>query len=119
MSNRKKKDAECCLGLKDLISVKLFKALGDPNRVSILSKLVECCCPTNVSEMAKCCPVDVSVVSRHLATLKEAGILEAQKKGKEVYYSIRAKELAEALRGIADMIESCSCTMEGKEESDE
>jgi len=118
MSNRKKKENSCCPGLKDLISVKLFKALGDPNRVAILSKLVDCCCPSNVSEMAKCCPVDISVVSRHLATLKEAGILEAKKKGKEVYYSIRAKELAEALRGIADLIESC-CAGERKEESNE
>jgi ArsR family transcriptional regulator len=118
MSNRKKKENECCPGLKDLISVKLFKALGDPNRVTILSRLVECCCPSNVSEMAKCCPVDVSVVSRHLATLKEAGILHAEKKGKEVYYSIRAKELAEALRGIADLIESCGAA-ERKEDSDE
>jgi DNA-binding transcriptional ArsR family regulator len=50
--------------------------------------------------------------------LKEAGILHAEKKGKEVYYSIRAKELAEALRGIADLIESCGAA-ERKEDSDE
>ena len=36
---------------------------------------------STVTEAAGCCPVDLSVVSRHLATLKEAGILQADLNG--------------------------------------
>jgi len=63
--------------------------------------------PQTVSEVAGCCPTDLSVVSRHLATLCDAGILEAEKPGKEVYYSICYLELATTLRAMADAIESC------------
>jgi len=85
----------------------MFKALGDPNRVALLSTLAECCAPCSVSEIAKCCPVDLSVVSRHLAILRDAGILEAKKKGKEVYYTVCSGALVDTLRKIADAIESC------------
>ena len=65
-----------------------------------------------VSEAAECCPVNISVVSRHLAMLRDAGILHAQKRGREVYYSVRYPELAATLRAIADAIEAC-CPPEG------
>ena len=84
-----------------------FKALSDPNRIGILTRLTECCGACTVSEIAECCPVDVSVVSRHLAMLRDAGILEARKAGKEVHYSVRYSALADSLRQIADAIDAC------------
>ena len=63
--------------------------------------------PSTVSEIASCCPTDLSVVSRHLAVLREAGIVEAQKRGKEVYYSVRYPELTARLRDLAESIEAC------------
>jgi DNA-binding transcriptional ArsR family regulator len=51
--------------------------------------------------------VDLSVVSRHLGILKKSGVLKAEKKGKEVFYSINSKELVKSLRSIADFIENC------------
>lgn len=98
---------DCCSGLEELLLPRMFKALGDPNRVSILIRLAECCAPCSVSEVADFCPVDLSVVSRHLAILREAGILEAQKRGKEVYYTVCSQTLVDTLRSIADAIESC------------
>jgi ArsR family transcriptional regulator, arsenate/arsenite/antimonite-responsive transcriptional repressor len=99
--------ATCCKNLRRLLSPKLFKALCDPNRISILVRLAECCSPCTVSEIAGCCPINLSVVSRHLAQLREAGILLAQKRGKEVRYSLRSQELVQTLRSIADAIERC------------
>lgn len=61
-----------------------------------------------VSEVAKCCEVDLSGVSRHLNTLKDGGVISAEKVGKEVRYSLNGKSLAKALRDLADFIESCS-----------
>ena len=60
-----------------------------------------------VSDVARCCPVDLSVVSRHLKILRQAGICEATKQGKEVHYRIRVKELAAVLRNIAAALEDC------------
>ncbi len=97
----------CCEPLGSVLSPRLFKALCDPNRVAILARLAESCGPSTVSQVAECCPVNLSVVSRHLAQLRDAGILHAEKRGKEVHYSIRAEELVSTLRAIADAIERC------------
>ena len=63
--------------------------------------------PTTVSEVATCCPTDLSVVSRHLAILRDAEILEASRRGREVRYRVRYGELARTLRRLADALESC------------
>ncbi len=39
--------------------------------------------------------------------LRDAGILSAEKRGKEVYYSVCYGEVVTKLRAIADAIESC------------
>ena len=107
MSKRPRRDAGCCAGLGSVLSPKLFKALCDPNRLAILVRVAESCAPATVSQIAECCPVNLSVVSRHLAQLREAGVLSAEKRGKEVYYSARAEELVRTLRAIADALERC------------
>ena len=98
---------QCCSGLDSLLEARFFKALCDPSRIALLIRLAGCCEPSTVSETAKCCPTDISVVSRHLAMLREAGIVEAKKRGKEVYYTVRYSELAATLRAMADAIEAC------------
>lgn len=90
-----------------MLTPRLFKALCDPSRLAILARLAEACAPCTVSEIAKCCPINLSVVSRHLAQLRDAGVLCAEKRGKEVRYAVRARELAETLRAIADALEHC------------
>jgi len=90
----------------------LFRALGDPNRVALLVRLAEIGRPCTVSEAAGCCPTDISVVSRHLAMLRDAGILKAEKRGREVYYSVRYAELVSTLRQMAEAIEGCCRTPE-------
>ncbi len=105
MSRTNRKSACCNLG--DVLQPRFFKALGEPNRVALLATLAQCGRPCTVSEMAECCPINVSVVSRHLAMLRDAGILDAQRQGKEVYYSVRFPKLIETLRSIADALETC------------
>ena len=58
-------------------------------------------------ELAGCCPVDLSVVSRHLRTFREAGVVEARKQGKEVLYRVRFDALVAILRNLADALEGC------------
>lgn len=97
----------CCSGLQDQAAPSLFRALCDPTRVSLLVTLARCRCELTVSQVAECCPIDLSVVSRHLATLRQAGVLESEKRGKEVYYKVRQGALVNALRAIADEVENC------------
>ena len=105
--NGKSTSRSCCRDITGLMDHKLFKALCDPTRVAILCRLALGRRETTVSQAAGCCPTDLSVVSRHLATLRDAGVLHAEKRGKEVYYSVRCTEFAATLREIADAIEAC------------
>ncbi len=107
---RKSKRLPCCPGVEEVFEARFFRALCDPCRIGIMTRLARADGPQTVSEVAGCCPTDLSVVSRHLATLRDAGILEAEKRGKEVYYSVRYPELAATLRAMADAIEGCCRT---------
>jgi ArsR family transcriptional regulator len=116
---KQKNETNCCPELSDFLSAKLFKALSDPNRLSILERLVSMGKAQTVSQVSACCPVNISVVSRHLALLRDAGILQAEKKGKEVYYRVRVKPFSTWLRELADALEACcpdgECTIQGDE----
>ncbi|UCD30034.1 MAG: winged helix-turn-helix transcriptional regulator [Planctomycetota bacterium] len=110
MSNQeptKSENCQCRQDLGELFDHRFFKALCDPGRIALLVRLANCSEPCSVSQIAECCPVDISVVSRHLAMLRDAGILDAQKRGKEVYYSVRCSELAKLLQTMADAIKAC------------
>jgi ArsR family transcriptional regulator len=93
--------------LDEALPLDLFKALSDPSRLAVLAELATCTPPCTVGRISECCPTDMSVVSRHLATLRAAGIVEAHRSGKEVHYRLSTSALAKTLRSIADAIETC------------
>jgi DNA-binding transcriptional ArsR family regulator len=99
-------DRGCC-GIPGIPNSRFLKAVSDSTRLRILAHLVETQSPQTVSEIANNFPIDVSVVSRHLAILRNEGILLAVKQGKEVYYSVRYEFLSSIFRGFANAIESC------------
>ncbi len=100
--------ARCRRPLGEILKPRFFKALADPNRIALLDRLTKHKKRCSVSEMAECCPVNLSGVSRHLAMLKEAGVLKAERKGKEVYYTIDCREIISNLREMAAALEA-SC----------
>lgn len=108
-----KQAAACCGPLDELLDPELFKAFSDPTRVSLLACIAKCGRGCSVGEVAECCSVDFSVVSRHLALLARSGVLEATKRGRTVFYSVRYSELCGSLRALADAIERCCPTSEG------
>ena len=101
--------AACRPALAALLDPKLFRALGDANRLTLLLRLAACGKPCTVSELNTCCPVDLSVVSRHLAILRDSGALESTRRGKEVYYRVRFETLVPLMRDIAAALEMCRC----------
>ena len=102
-----KRPVACCAGLQDLLAPKLFKALCDPRRLALLVRLAEAGEPCTVSAVADGSGVDLSVVSRHLAILREVGIIQCEKRGKEVWCVVQTRAVAKILRDLADALEAC------------
>ena len=100
----------CCEAIGEVLEARLFKALCDPTRLTILADLAQAPGPRSVGQIAAGLPVDISVVSRHLALLKEAGVLAAERRGKAVYYGVRYDGLADTFRAIAGALEACCPT---------
>ncbi len=66
---------------------RIVKALAHPTRLFIvdtLAKAEHCVC-----ELTEMVGADTSTVSKHLALLKGAGIVEDEKRGTMVYYRLR------------------------------
>jgi ArsR family transcriptional regulator, arsenate/arsenite/antimonite-responsive transcriptional repressor len=107
-----KQAAKCCNPVDDLLDPALFKALGDPTRLKLLACLAKCGRACSVTEVAECCSVDFSVVSRHLAALEKAGVLQSVKNGRVVSYTVRYQELSRTLHDLANAV--CACCPDGK-----
>jgi ArsR family transcriptional regulator len=66
---------------------KVMKALAHPTRLFIVDQLANG--PRCVCELTDMVGADVSTVSRHLSVLREVGILDDDKRGNQVFYSLR------------------------------
>ena len=99
--------SSCCPGLEQHLRPDLFRALGDPTRLILLTRLAVASESATVNQLADCCGVHLSGVSRHLALLRDAGVVHSEKQGREVLYSLNRKQLTGTLRGLADAIDTC------------
>lgn len=100
--------AACARPVDGLLDPTLFKCLADPTRARIFSCLVKCGRPCAVGEVAECCAVDLSVVSRHLQQLARAGLLDVARSGRTVSYEVRYEPLVRTLRALAAAVEECA-----------
>ena len=74
-----------------------FKALADPSRVAIVNRLAateECC----VCDLTGAFDLSQPTISHHLRLLREAGLVEASRRGTWAYYRLIPEAVAE-LRG--------------------
>jgi ArsR family transcriptional regulator, arsenate/arsenite/antimonite-responsive transcriptional repressor len=90
-----------------VLDPEFFKALSDPTRLKLLACLAKCGRMCSVTEVAECCSVDFSVVSRHLSMLADAGVLRSHKEGRTMFYQVQYEHLSDSLRALADAIENC------------
>ena len=65
----------------------ILKALAHPIRLYIVELLSSG--EKSVCEIDEKLHIDVSTVSRHLSTLKKAGIVKDEKRGNQVFYSLK------------------------------
>jgi ArsR family transcriptional regulator len=67
---------------------RIIKAMSHPTRLFVVDELFRhgehCVC-----ELTEMVGVDMSTISRHLAILRSAGLIEDEKRGAQVYYRAR------------------------------
>ncbi len=78
---------------------KIFKALGHPSRLLMAEALSHG--PLCVCELQELVGADMSTVSRHLSVLKGADIVADEKRGQNVYYSLKLTCLSQFLSGTS------------------
>jgi DNA-binding transcriptional ArsR family regulator len=82
---------------------KVFVALGDEHRQRILLTF-EKGERLTVGQIAEVSTLSRPAVSHHLKILRAAGVLEAEKSGKEVYLRVNRAMLEDALRNVLDYV---------------
>ncbi len=85
-------------------AAEILKTIGHPIRLSVLQSL-EAAEPKSVSEIQADLGMDVeqSLLSHHLIKMKDRGLLQSEKIGMNVYYSITDRHILK----IFDCMESC------------
>jgi ArsR family transcriptional regulator len=82
--------------------VALLQALGHPTRMAILRQLADCA-EVCACDFAMCCDVSQPTISHHLRILREAGVVEAERRGTWIFYRL-LPAAAERLRTLATEI---------------
>ncbi len=81
---------------------KVFKALAHPTRLFFVHELSRG--PRCVCELTEMVGADMSTISKHLSVLKAAGIVADEKRGQQVYYSLRMTCVAGFIDCVDDFI---------------
>lgn len=66
----------------------LFKALGDPHRLTILATLARAEDEVCVCDFTSALPMNQPTVSHHLRILRDAGLVTWERRGTWVYYRL-------------------------------
>jgi DNA-binding transcriptional ArsR family regulator len=80
----------------------VFSALADPMRRQVLSMVVERG-PVSATSLGHTLPVSRQAVVKHLAVLRSAGLVAAQRQGQEVRYELVSDALSQASEWIAQL----------------
>ena len=82
---------------------RIIKAMAHPTRLFVVDELFRhgdhCVC-----ELTEMVGADMSTVSRHLAILRDAGLIEDEKRGLQVYYRVRVGCIAKFLDCVESLV---------------
>lgn len=76
----------------------VFRAMADPTRREILGLLRPK--PLTSGEIAKRFPASWPTISRHLAVLKEAGLIIAERRGQHVVYELNTSVVEDVIQHL-------------------
>jgi len=88
----------------------MLKLLGDPERLLIIQSLRGG--PKNVGDIAASTKQKVANVSHHLKVLREGGLVESEREGRYVNYSLAAGAYVQSDSGSVDHLDMGCCRLE-------
>jgi len=97
---------------KFLQQVKVFKALAHETRMLVVDELSRgerCVC-----ELTGLAGIDISTMSKHLSVLREAGIVDSEKRGMQVYYRLLAPCVLKLFTCVQNVSRHAHCAQNGK-----
>ena len=81
---------------------RVFDALGDPGRRSLVEAVASRGSAT-ATELASELPVTRQAVAKHLVSLRDAGLVDSRKSGRETLYQLNPAPLDQAVAWIASV----------------
>jgi len=84
------------------LHAQVCQALADPTRIMILYVLSEE--SRNVSELVKALELSQSLISRHLKVLRERGMVNTERQGANIVYSLADERIIQALDLMRGML---------------
>lgn len=88
--NRLEENAEKASGL--------LKSMSHPSRLMVLCHLMRGECP--VSTLNQAIPLGQSALSQHLASLRDAGLVETRRESQVIHYRLNSKAVSEILAAL-------------------
>lgn len=96
-------EAESAAGSRLADATKLFKALSDETRLRIVLTMARAGEERCECEIVPMFGLSQSTISYHLKVLREAGIVECEKRGLWAYCRVNPRALMAAVKILADM----------------
>lgn len=95
----------------DLVLPEIFRALGDPIRVSIVERLGARGDAT-VNELAMLFPVSLQAVSKHIKVLEAAGVVSQRREGRHRPVHLEADRVVAATNWLASRVRELDARFE-------
>jgi len=89
---------------------RVVRALANPTRLLIVEALEEReACVNTLTGLTR---FDVSTVSKHLAVLREVGLVQTERRGLQVFYSLSCPCIADFFTCVDQITSNQSCSIE-------
>ena len=92
------------------LAAKLLKSMSHPSRLMVLCRLMggECA----VSTLNQAIPLSQSALSQHLASLRQADLVDTRRESQVIYYRLKSHAVLEILKALYQIY----CTPSDKED---
>lgn len=80
----------------------MFRLMSDPTRLKIILACLDA--PAAVGEMAERLGISASLVSHHLRLLRAARLLQADRRGRQVFYMVGDEHIRSMLTDMVDHV---------------
>jgi ArsR family transcriptional regulator len=80
----------------------MFRLMSDPTRLKIILACLDS--PAAVGEMADRLGISASLVSHHLRLLRAARLLQADRRGRQVFYKVGDQHIRSMLTDMVDHV---------------